>query len=164
MTGYKKLIKDCIPKTWDIGLRWCRAKGKWIDHVYDTNIRQYNNDTTHSLKEKNKIKARKIKDICKPYASFRDSIYFDTFLYKDKHNEYVFWSNVSEWVNWFVNHYLYISSSVLIVIDTNPEMSKEDIVKYIDDKYSLKNISLSRFIVQETILNIKDELIKSRYT
>ena len=39
--GYRQMLCDRMPQTLDIALRWCKAKNKWVDYVYDNTIKKY---------------------------------------------------------------------------------------------------------------------------
>ena len=62
--------------------------------------------------------------------------------------EYEFWKNVTNWVNWFSKHYEYIAIAVEIENSTynTPE---NELINYINDRFKLDNIDLSKFIIKE---------------
>ena len=37
-TSYKKMLRDRCPKTVNLALKWCKAKEKWLNHVYKNQI------------------------------------------------------------------------------------------------------------------------------
>ena len=37
-TSYKKMLRDRCPKTVNLALKWCKAKEKWLNHVYKNHI------------------------------------------------------------------------------------------------------------------------------
>ena len=39
--GYREMLRDRCPKVVNYALKWCKAKEKWIDHVYFNFIKIY---------------------------------------------------------------------------------------------------------------------------
>lgn len=101
--GYKGMLRDRMPKIIDISLKWCKAKERWIDHVYDNFIAIIPNNT-----ERGKI-TRAILGIKKGKTKqfdFHRSIFWDQFDMTQQELEY--WKYVEGWVNWFRTVYIYI--------------------------------------------------------
>lgn len=147
MTGYRKMINDRIPFIWDIGLRWCRCKTAWIEFIYNSCVKPYKNDVMHNEHQKKKLKETNIKRSCDVHNGFQYSLNLDILLQKSK-AEYEFWKNVSNWVNWFSKHYEYIAIAVEIENSTY-DTPENELINYINDRFKLDNIDLSKFIIKE---------------
>ena len=51
-SGYRQMLCDRMPQTLDIALRWCKAKNKWVDYVYDHFIQKYpQNERSRAVKQ-----------------------------------------------------------------------------------------------------------------
>ena len=37
--GYKEMLRDRCPEVVNFALKWCKAKERWINHVYDCFVR-----------------------------------------------------------------------------------------------------------------------------
>lgn len=100
--GYKGMLRDRLPKTIDIALKWCKAKEKWIDHTYH-NFVQFLSD-----KEDRDEATRIILGISKKYREFdfHKSIMQDNLSEEETH----YWQNVETWVNWFRVKYIYVQN------------------------------------------------------
>lgn len=100
--GYKGMLRDRLPKTIDIALKWCKAKEKWIDHTYH-NFVQFLSD-----KEDRDEATRIILGISKKYREFdfHKSIMWDNLSEEETH----YWQNVETWVNWFRVKYIYVQN------------------------------------------------------
>ena len=42
MAGYKNALRDRMPEYMDIALRWCKAKNRYIDYIYERYIKKEN--------------------------------------------------------------------------------------------------------------------------
>lgn len=148
MTGYRKMINDRIPSTWEMALRYCGSKQRWIDYVYTTYVGKYNNDVMHTKKEKNRIKADNIRKICNAHFGFQNTIQTNQMLTYNKMDEYRYWMSIIKWVEWFCENLLKIKSAADVAVKVDG-LHGDDLVKYIDVRFSLNNLKLSSFIIKE---------------
>ena len=118
------MISDKIPKTWDLALRWCKCRGKWINYVYDSYIKPYNSNVMKSKQENIRLKSFYTKVYTREIApkkgenklTFIQTIKVDDLLIND-FEEYQFWQTVYGWVKWFADTGDYIRSSADIYLD-----------------------------------------------
>lgn len=102
--GYKGMLRDRLPKTVDIALKWCKAKEQWINHTYDNFIGIFSEN-----KEKNNA-TKVILGISTRYKSFD---FHKTIMWDNMTEiEIQHWKNVESWVNWFRTNYIYIQNEV----------------------------------------------------
>lgn len=98
------MLRDRCPKVVNYALKWCRAKEKWIDHVYFNFIRIYadkdqrNNATRIALgiSEGNRYD-----------FDFERTIDWDNLTPKEKS----YWIKVNGWVKWFMKHYAEVENT-----------------------------------------------------
>ena len=153
MTGFKKFINDRIPKTWDIGLRWCRSKTKWIDYVYDTHVRPISNDWR--VKERNKRNFERVIEMTGGKNRFGDKTTFDltinthTLIIENKH-EYDYWMSVIKWVRFFSKNLIYLNDAAECLYRKG--MSIDEAAEDINTRFKLNDIKLSKFILKESRL------------
>lgn len=148
MTGYRQMINDRIPGTWEMALRYCGSKQRWIDYVYKTYVGKYNNDVMHTKKEKDRIKSENIRKICNAKRPFKDTIQLEIMLTYSRKDEYDYWLSVVKWVEWFQNNLLKIENVANIAAKVD-NLHGDDLIKYIDVRFSLNNLKLSSFIINE---------------
>lgn len=149
MNGYRKMISDNIPLTWDLGLRWCKCRLRWIEYVYVHYIKPYDNDY-RSKKEIKRLKSRQAKFYCGKLKNenghkltFDLTINMHTLLIRDK-EQYDYWTTIIKWVNWFSKNTLYLKSMM-----SNMQYSSDDeIADYIQTHCKLKDRKLVEFIVK----------------
>lgn len=91
--GYKAMIRDRVPNTVDLALKWLKIKTKWVDHVYYSFV-WYLSD-----KKDRNYQVRAILGIAKHQRNFvfKDTIDWDNL----DPEEIVFWENICNWVKWF---------------------------------------------------------------
>lgn len=99
-TGYRGMLRDRLPATVNLALKWCEAKTKWIDLVYNQSIKFCTN------KELRDSQCRHILGISstKRGFEFHDTIEWDKLSEEDK----TYWKWAEEWVNWFTKNYISI--------------------------------------------------------
>ena len=124
MTGYKAMIRDRMPLMLDLALRWCKAKERWINYVYDNVVSRYPKEKRSivvkqilGIKQRWKrqeiydqiryvelkqITMEQVQNIPKSelYMKFADTINW-TKLSEEDPDMYSYWEGVSDWVNWF---------------------------------------------------------------
>lgn len=101
--GYKAMIRDRVPSTVDLALRWCKAKTRWVEYVYYT-YAWFLED-----KENRDYQVRCILGLAKNCRSFD---FDNTIEWKDLSKEELeYWTGVSKWVKWFTQSVIPISES-----------------------------------------------------
>lgn len=122
--GYKAMIRDRVPKTVDLALKWLKIKTKWVDHVY------YNFIWYLSDKKDKNYQVRAILGIAKHCRTFvfEDTIDWDNLDQKETE----FWKNVCNWVEWFRTNLLTVKE-VYFTLELNGK--NDDYIKeYICNK------------------------------
>lgn len=149
MNGFRKMISDNIPKTWDLALRWCHCRTKWIEYIYNVHIAPLNNDWRDERTRKS-LKEKRTRMLTSPKRTrFFDTINHDRMLLEDK-EAYEAWKSVSNWVTWFSEQYAYITSSAKIQMECKGT-SIDDTAEYINKRYKLNNIKLAKFIIDSIV-------------
>lgn len=103
--GYKGMIRDRCPEVIDLALKWCKAKERWVDRVYSTNVRLYKteDEKSHAVRLALGIHEGKQRSF-----NFADSINLSLLgFYENYTGERHYWLWVTSWVNWFVENYKY---------------------------------------------------------
>lgn len=151
MTGYKKMIRDRIPKTWDMALRYLKCKTKFIDYVYVIHVKKFNDNVMNTKKENNKSKEEIIKKVLNPTLyRFDETIKLEKLLNYSSgqinhlKDEYFFWNKVNTWVKWFCKNVIYIQNFIEIEKDIENK-TKDTIVKDVSLKFGIPH-DLSEFI------------------
>lgn len=122
-SSYREMLRNRVPKVVDYALKWCKAKERWIDHVYENFIGIYVHKDDRKASARTCLGIRKGKP--KQFV-FHDSIMWDQFGMDNQEKEYWLW--VETWVEWFRKTYGLIENSYEISHKTG---------KY--DKESFKN-------------------------
>ena len=145
MSGYRKLISDRIPATWDMALRWCKCRQRYIERIYNIGIRPLNTDVMHTRKQKDDLKLEYVnRTFNTKKTKFVDTLELDR-LFKDKTLEdYYSWKAIADWVDWFVKNIPYINNS--ISIDRNVGVPDEEIKQSLINKYKITE-DLAKFII-----------------
>lgn len=91
--GYKAMIRDRIPSTVDFALKWCRAKTKYVDLVYNQYIKFLND------KEQRKYQTRAVLGLVKGNRQFDFDWTIDNAVLSKEELEY--WTFVKKYVTWF---------------------------------------------------------------
>lgn len=96
------MIRDRVPIVIEFALKWCKAKERWIDHVYKHFVNIYVD------KEERKRAVHAVLEIRKgkSYMNFHKSIFWDHFESTDEEIEY--WEWVEGWVKWFTTYFKYM--------------------------------------------------------
>lgn len=102
-TSYKDMLRNRVPKTVDLALKWCKSKNNWVDHVYEHFI--------HFVADK-KIRYEitrtvlGISDYDRNF-NFHKTIEWDNIEEDEKEK----WEKVEKWVTWFEKNMIYIENS-----------------------------------------------------
>lgn len=136
MSGYRKLISDRIPATWDVALRWCKCRQRYIERIYDLGVKPYNTDVMHSRKQKDDLKLEYVNHTLNAKKTkFIDTLELDRLFKPETLEDYYSWKKVADWVSWFTVKTPYITNS--ISIDRGLGVHDEDITKSLMDKYKI---------------------------
>ena len=111
--GYREMLRDRCPKVVNYALKWCKAKEKWIDHVYFNFIRIY----TEKDQRNNATRiALGISEGNQYNFDFEKTIDWDNLTPKEKS----YWIKINGWVKWFTKHYaevkMFTTSWVKIIL------------------------------------------------
>lgn len=158
MTGYRAMLKDRMPSTLELALRWCKAKQRWIDYVYETDIKKHSKEKRSvaikvALGIKQKWKRKELYDHiryseCKYvtkeqidkipksqlFLTFSDSINWGKLKVEDP-DMYDYWKCVAEWVDWFSKSYLTIKNTYQH--SRQWDMSDDEIAPILMSKYGI---------------------------
>ncbi len=133
--GYKAMLRDRIPSTIDIALKFCKAKQRWVDYVYDEFIHPYTNNSDksftvkHILGETCRTDKHGNKHIVY-HVDFHHSINWD-----ELSPSYVqYWQWVETWVLWLQKNLLYIQNNIESLRDLG--YTEEQITSILTDQYS----------------------------
>lgn len=168
MNGYKQMLRDRMPKMLDLALRWCKAKNRWIDYVYDNTIRKYPPNMRSVVVKKilgikQQYKRQEIYDHVrytefKPvtmdqvnsipkselYMKFSDTIDWNKLSLEDT-NMYNYWKDVASWVDWFSTSHMTIESTYLYWLGWN--VSDEEMIDIIVSKYEIDK-KLAKYLIK----------------
>lgn len=122
-TGFREMLRDRCPKVVSYALKWCKAKEKWLDYVYNEQI---------WILASKKERLNQTKLILGIHDKKQEFNFHDTIVWKGLSPEDVyFWSYVETWVNFFVSKYAYIENTYAISITTGKSIAdiKYEIMK-----------------------------------
>lgn len=156
MTGYRNMISHRIPSTWDITLRWCKCRNKFIERVYDVHIRPLNSNVMRTKKQNEEEKEKKIVSYINPKKNMADAIDLTNLLQYGK-QEYTFWSHVVSWNEWFCKNIPYIKNAADVAIFCGSD--NENLCNEIAERYTRKNHKLAEFILKQIGLWIDEQII-----
>ena len=122
------MLRNRVPKVVNYALKWCKAKERWLDHVYDNFIGIYVSKADRMDAARKCLGIRKGKP---KWFEFHDSIMWDQFGMTTEETEYWLW--VESWVNWF--------RKCFIDIQNDYEISKK-VGKIEEFKIKLRNVYL----------------------
>lgn len=134
------MLRNRVPRVVDYALKWCKAKERWIDHVYVNFVGIYVHKEDRKTATRTCLGIRKGKP---KWFEFHDTIMWDQFGMSEEEKEYWLW--VEGWVKWFMKSFA--------VIENDYEVSKK-VGKEEKFKDNLRNIYLKNTSDEE-----KDKLI-----
>lgn len=124
------MLRDRIPVVDNAALKWCGAKTKWINYVYDTYMKFLIDKS-----DRNSV-CRNILGLAK---SNRNFVFHKTIEWSDlSEEETKYWKNVNNWVEWFEKTLILISDERKIKILKGFE--EEEIKAHICAKF-MNNLS-----------------------
>ena len=124
-TSYREMLRDRVPRTVDLALKWCKAKERWLDHAYYAFIWMYKSKSDREKAAKLVLGINKRKK----HFDFHKTIDWDN-LSKD---EEFYWKTIESWVDWFRSNMLAIEKAC--EISSNLGRSKEEIEEEIRNSY-----------------------------
>lgn len=102
--GYKGMLRDRLLPSWNLALLWCKVKQRWIDIVYERNIK----NIPKELRSENCKFLTGHKNKYGVAGTFMGSVDPDGFLYSNDKEEYQMWKAVDAWIKWFSKNQLFI--------------------------------------------------------
>ena len=146
MNGYRKMISDRIPQVWDMTIRWCKCRNRFIEYVYDTVVRPYQTDVMHSRKEKTKLISEQLKNELNPMStSFRETVRLTKLLTYNHTEDYNYWKTVADWNDFFATRALYIKNSC--IHSRNKGATTKELIVEISERYKI-DPKLAEFIIK----------------
>lgn len=141
--GYKAMLRDKVPKTINLALKWTCAKTAWVNHVYENQVKIYkkNSDRDKAI--------RIILGLNNHNFDFHKSITWEE-LFKNSENVVetkTYWLEIESWVNWFTRNYMYIKNTYDISNEVGTNI--EDIKSKIKEAY----LSTLKENMQEDLVN-----------
>lgn len=147
MNGYRKMISDRIPSVWDMTIRWCKCRKRFIEFVYDNIVRPYNNDVMHTKKERAKIISKLLKEELNPMStSFREVVRLKKLLQYNQIIEFQYWKSVADWNDFFATRALYVKNSCQISRKTRGATT-EELVKEVAENFGMDS-KLAEYIIK----------------
>lgn len=157
-----------MPKILDLALRYCKAKQRWIDYVYDNIVKKSPSDkksiavkTVLGIKQRwkrqeiyDQIRYSELKPVTRKqvdniprsqlFMEFRDTINW-TKLSTEDPDMYEYWQTVAEWVDWFSKSWLSIKDTY----DHSKRWMMDDceIIPILMSKYGI-NRKLTEFLIK----------------
>jgi hypothetical protein len=102
-TGYRQMLRDRCPKVVSYALKWCKAKEKWLNYVYENFIWIYSS-------KKERYNAAKLIIGEKGKFDFHNTIDWTALTPTELYE----WKSIESWVNFFTVKYAYIENTYLI--------------------------------------------------
>ena len=167
------MLRDRMPRTLSLALKWCKAKERWLSYVYCHHIKKYpknmrsnivkqclglkpkwSTSDMHAYLPLKGISHEKIDEFIETtspttLARLLSMDFNDTILWKElTEEETAYWNRVSSWVRWFRTTYAYIENAYKI---------SKDVGKNIDD---IKVMIIQKFLYQLMPTDADDENTK----
>lgn len=139
------MVRDRTPQTINYALKWCKAKERWVNHVYEHFINIY----VDKKERKKAVHAVLGLHKGKVNMDFHKSIAWDHFgITKD---EIEYWQWVEGWVNWFRTIFVYIEDEHKKLLDsgtyTQERFRQILCTKYIKNADESIRLKLANFII-----------------
>lgn len=158
------MLRDRMPEIIDLALKWCNAKGRWIDHVYENIVKKYPKEKRGTIVKiilgiKQQYKRQEIYDYFRyvkgidvpkniMYTIPKDDLFMpfkDTINWQslDK-SMYYYWETIVEWVEWFKTTHIAIEDTYKHSLNFgNDEETSKSIIM---SKYQLNN-KLANYLI-----------------
>lgn len=115
-TGYREMLRDRCPKVVGFALKWCKAKEKWLDHVYKEQVWLLS-----SKKERlNQVKLILGINDGKQNFNFHSTICWEGLT----PDETYYWTYVETWVRFFMTKYAYIENMYINSVTHGKSMAE----------------------------------------
>lgn len=125
------MLRDRMPRTVSIALKWCKAKERWIEYVYSRWVSIVMNDK--------QWREQVIRDMLGLSKYHREFNFHYTIQWRENtEKENVYWSSIESWVLWFQEYYMYIEN--IYNINNSRGISEDQIKKEITIKF-LSNVN-----------------------
>lgn len=168
MSSYKAMLRDRMPQMLDLALRWCKAKDRWINYVYDNTVKRYPKEKRSivvkiilGIKQQYKrqeiydqIRYSELKPVTKEqvnqipkselYMKFTETINWQKLSVEDP-DMYAYWKVIADWVDWFSKSYTYIEDAYKN--SQGWKLDKDEIVPILMAKYNI-NRKLTEFLIK----------------
>ena len=168
MSSYKAMLRDRMPQMLDLALRWCKAKDRWINYVYDNTVKKYSKEKRSTvvkiilgIKQQYKrqeiydqIRYSELKPVTKEqvnqipkselYMKFTETINWQKLSVGDP-DMYAYWKVIADWVDWFSKSYTYIEDTYKN--SQGWKLDKDEIVPILMAKYNI-NRKLTEFLIK----------------
>lgn len=103
------MIRDRCPKVVDIALKWCKAKERWIDHVYKNFVNPLlyeividSNGKTKLVRSTNEVRKNAVRCVLGIADRNRNFDFYKTICWENLDDDEVkYWESIYSWVNWF---------------------------------------------------------------
>jgi hypothetical protein len=129
-SSYREMLRNRVPKVVGYALKWCKAKERWLDHVYNNFVGIYVHKKDRKSAARTCLGIREGKP---KWFEFHESIMWDQFGMSEDEKEYWLW--VEGWVNWFKKNFQVINNDY----KTSKMVGKENMFKDRLREYYLKN-------------------------
>lgn len=141
--GYKQMLSDRMSFVLNAALQMCKAKTRWIDHVY------YNFVNIYTDRKEKSSTVKCIMGLNKRYKNFD---FHKTINWDDLNDQlYTFWQNVEGWYTW-------LSKTNLAIYEVYNNLSREG-----TDENEIISILAKRYKVNEKRIKILIKLYKKYY-
>lgn len=168
MGSYKAMLRDRMPQMLDLALRWCKAKDRWINYVYDNTVKKYSQNkrsiavkTVLGVKQKYKrqeiydqLRYVEFKPVTKEqvdkipkselYMKFSETINWQK-LSKEDPDMYTYWKNVADWVEWFSTMHIRIKDTY--EHSQQWKLDGDDIIPVLMSKYNIDR-KLTEYLIK----------------
>lgn len=140
-TCYKEMVRNRVPKVVDFALKWCKAKNRWIEHVYEHFINIYVDKDERKRATHAVLGLHKGKPI---NFDFHKSIFWDHFDATDDEVEY--WEYVESWVDWFRSYFIYMND-VYMNSESEEECKNKLKTSFLKNTEESERDKLANFII-----------------
>lgn len=113
-TGYKAMLRDRVPYVVNLALKWCNSKEKWVQHVYDSQIKMYASNSAKDYMTRDILGLNKNSG---PFDFHRSIDWENISNENTKH-----WQHVEGWVTWFSHNYAYMKNTYEISIASGKDV------------------------------------------
>ena len=156
--GYKGMLRDRLLPSWNLALLWCKVKQRWIDIVYERNIKNISKE----LRSENCKFLTGHKNKHGVAGTFMRSVDPNGFLLGDNSEEYYMWINVDKWVKWFSKNQIYIYKELEDIMKTCYIFSNQ--VNILQHKFPNINVKLIEFMVKNKQIYYGRNQLFSKFT